>query len=81
MRAYVAIASASLLLLQGCATGAWFHPTATEAKFRQDAMECEYDARKATAGIRSGMEAGYEQASLTRMCLQVRGYEWRADQR
>ncbi len=67
------------LLASSCAQGKWYHPTATETQFRQDLLECEYDASKATASIASGFQAGWEKGNLQRMCLQTRGYYWRAD--
>jgi len=68
---------AVLLVSAGCATGAWYRPNGTEAGFRQDNLECDYEARKATAATISGFQAGWEQATLRRMCMQTRGYEWR----
>lgn len=73
------IAALAVAALSGCATGKWHHPSKDETQFRQDALECEYDARKATANIRSGFEAGWERGSLERLCMQTRGYEYRLD--
>ena len=71
-------AFACVVALAGCAPQqAWFHSTATPEQFNRDKLECEYDARKATVNIRSGIEAGFEQANLQRMCMQVKGYELR----
>lgn len=59
--------------LAGCATTQWVHPTGN-AKLKQDTMECSYEAKKATAGIRDGFQAGWEQGALERQCMEVRGY-------
>lgn len=74
---YAAIAL--LFLLSACASGKWYHSSANEERFRQDALECDYEARKVSATIRSGVQAGFEQAQLSQQCMQVRGYVWRAD--
>ncbi|TAK45238.1 MAG: hypothetical protein EPO27_10485 [Betaproteobacteria bacterium] len=72
-----AILTCMIATFLGCAQpGRWQHPTATSDQLKRDQLECEYDASKATANIRSGIEAGYQQAELRRMCLQARGYEW-----
>ena len=67
----------TMVLVAGCAQSTWHHQTANQQQFARDKLECEYEAQKATAGIRSGIEAGYEQGSLQIMCMKVRGYELR----
>ncbi len=72
-RKLVVIASA---LIAGCAPMfVWQHPTKNEAAYAQDRRECDYDAAKATANIRSGLEAGFQKAELRDMCLEARGYK------
>lgn len=74
------LAILACVLLAGCATGKWYSTKHSDpAQFEQDRRECEYDARKATVAIRSGIEAGYEQGNLTRMCMETRGYVWKRD--
>lgn len=68
-----------LIAVSGCAQGKWYHPTADQAKFEQDRRECQYDAEKATVNLRSGIEAGMQQSSFMRQCMQIRGYEYRTD--
>lgn len=71
---------ALVLLLTGCATGKWYSTRHNNpAQFEQDRRECEYDAAKSTVAIRSGIEAGMQQGSLTRMCMEARGYVWQRD--
>ncbi len=62
-------------MVAGCAAQAvWLHPTATQAKFDQDKLQCEYEVSSATAAIRSGFEAGWRQAELQDKCMRARGY-------
>jgi hypothetical protein len=77
MRTLIALTVCALLV--GCATGRWYHPTATEAKFRQDAAECDYEVKKATAPIRNAFDAGYQQGELGVLCMRTRGYEYRRE--
>ena len=68
------------LVLAGCqhmGVMGWYHPKATPEQMNKDQLECEYDARKSTANIRSGIQAGYEQSDLQHLCMRTRGYEWR----
>jgi hypothetical protein len=37
--------------------------------------ECDYETSKATANIRSGIEAGFMKGELTNKCLAAKGYK------
>jgi len=36
-------------------------------------LECEYEAQKATAGIRNGVEATWEKIALYKQCVKIKG--------
>jgi len=40
----------------------------------QVVSECEYEALKASAGARPGMEAGWIKGEITTKCLALKGY-------
>jgi hypothetical protein len=65
-----------LPLLTGCITQ-YVRPDTTDAQRQRDQAECSYEARKATAGILNSFQAGWEQGSLERQCMSLRGYEQR----
>lgn len=67
------IISCALLALTGCATTHYVNDSGQEAS-AQDIAACNYEARKATAGIMNGFQAGWEQAELRHECLTVKGY-------
>jgi len=39
------------------------------------AMECDYEATKAAAGIRAPLEQGFQEAVIRRKCLAMKGYK------
>ena len=63
-----------ILTVSGCATGAWTHAHGDEARFRQDALECRYEAIKHGGGLAPG--AGWNEVVIQRQCMEVRGYQW-----
>lgn len=68
-----------MLLLTGCATGRWVDPAGNDTKRQRDALECEYEARKATASANPSIASGIERGRLDNMCMELRGYIWRPD--
>lgn len=68
------IAAVVFLVLAAAGCTQYVRPGATAYDTQRDQMECHYEATRATAGIRNGMQAGYERASLETQCMQVRGY-------
>lgn len=61
-----------VLAVSGCTQ--YVRPGATAYDVQRDQMECNYEANRATAGIRNGMQAGYEKSGLERQCMELRGY-------
>lgn len=76
MRALLVVLALSVSVsVSGCATPiTWSKAGATQAEFKQDETRCIYEAEVATAGIRSGIEAGFTQARLVPLCLESKGY-------
>ena len=68
------IAICALLALTGCATTHYVDKDGRVAS-EQDVLACDYEARKATAGIVNGFQAGWEQGELRHQCLKVKGYD------
>ena len=62
------------VLLSACGSAPVWRDAAGNAAPAQAVAECDYEASKATAGIRSGMEQGYMTGQLRSQCLVVRGY-------
>lgn len=69
----IVLLATTVLGLSGCMTQ-MVKPGASPEQVAQDQRECSYEARRATAGIINGFQAGWEKASLERECLEVRGY-------
>lgn len=65
----ILIAVSVVFALGACAT-----PFADDPQAARDFAECNYEADKATATIRSGIEAGVTAAQLRRQCMALRGY-------
>jgi hypothetical protein len=65
---------AAAAALTGCVATAPLQNSAGVQPSQQELTECEYEATKASAGIRSGIEAGYMQGTIRRQCLAVKGY-------
>lgn len=63
----------TLLLLTGCATEPWMHESGNNSRRDRDQKECNYEGAKATANS-TGFASGYEQARITTMCMELRGY-------
>ncbi len=65
-----------IVTLVGCATPRpnWVRVNTSPAQAAQDLRECDYDAKKATVGIRNGFEAGWQEAALSMQCMEVRRY-------
>lgn len=63
----------ALLFAAGCATTHYVDKDGHVAA-QEDVTACNYEARKATAGIVNGFQAGWEQAELRDMCLRTKGY-------
>lgn len=55
-------------LLTGCTMR---DPTAGLVLTQADRARCDYESRAATAGIRSGIEAGWQQGELRSACLRA----------
>jgi hypothetical protein len=66
-----AIAIAAALAVCACAPGPDPHPNVAEI----DRMRCDFEARRAAAGIRNGFEAGFVQADLRRRCMDIKQHE------
>lgn len=62
------------ILLAACQATNWNKPGASQAQAERDYAECDYEAKKATAGIINGFEAGWMQAEIRSDCLRLRGY-------
>lgn len=62
------------VILTGCGAPRPFVNSSGSIVPQQIAMECRYEAAKATAGIRDGFTAGFQEGQLTRQCLAIRGY-------
>lgn len=67
------IGAIAVFTLTGCATTHYVDKDGRVAA-DQDVLACNYEARKATAGIVNGIQAGWEQAELRDMCLRTKGY-------
>lgn len=64
----------SCIALSACVTTQWDKQGVTAEQRQQDMRQCQYEAQKATVGIMNGIEAGYQKGTLTRQCMEVRGY-------
>lgn len=71
---YIALLLPALVAACATPTTVWHHPSKPTASYQQDVLECDYQAKVATANIRSGVEAGYMQSTLSRDCMAARGY-------
>ena len=60
-------------LFAGCAGPVYRDASGAPAPAR-DLAECDYDATKATATIRSGMEQGFMAGKLLSQCMAMRAY-------
>jgi len=60
-------------LAAGCAAPVYLDATGAPAPAR-DLAECDYDATKATATIRSGAEQGFMAGKLLSQCMAMRGF-------
>lgn len=61
--------------LAGCAGGGrMYNENVTQAQADRDTAQCKYEARVATANLRSGLEAGFMQNDLYISCMEARGY-------
>lgn len=63
------------LMVSGCATGMWTHPTNGQAQFNADAYECQKDGEQYAANL------GFNGNPLVvndraRQCMAVKGYVW-----
>ena len=72
---YIALAAA--ILVTGCANMQWDRPGASRSDAARAEQACAYEAHRATAAITNGMQAGWEQGSLTRECMRVQGWVYR----
>ena len=61
--------------LAGCMSFEYRKDGADAARRTQDEKECAFEADKATAGIRNGIEAGWAKGELEMKCMDVRGYQ------
>ena len=64
---------ASMLLLCGCTT-TFVHPSKTQAEVNRDLQECQFEARKATAGQSNPLIAVDTEHQLVRQCMSLKGY-------
>ena len=78
----LAILVAAVLVVGGCAKGAWQRPGATEAEFRRDKVECDERAwvwesvpRYEGQRTRWVLERNFKN-HLYRDCMEQRGYRW-----
>lgn len=62
------------LLLTACGAPRPFVNAYGQTAPSQIVAECRYEAAKATAGIRDGFSAGFQEGNLTRQCLAIKGY-------
>lgn len=63
------------LVIAGCAAPRPMTNAAGQQPSERDVMECEYEGTKASAGIRSGIEAGYMHGTIKRQCLALKGFK------
>lgn len=71
-----------LLLIGGGCTRAWYSPNRTFEQCRQDFIECDYDAVRASytptgfgrSAISAGMQEGFQKVNVCGKCMQARGY-------
>lgn len=75
------------VLLAGCAApGYWNHAHGDQARFQQDAAQCVYESKLATAStpystrlsaqVSQDIATGVQQGELQRLCMQAKGYYW-----
>lgn len=79
MEGYKKIIALLVLLLMGCGTPYWHSTHHSLNECRQDYMECQYEASKATAGIygppiSAGVQSGIQKSLLIDQCMKVKGY-------
>lgn len=60
--------------LTGCAAPVYRQSSSAGSASDQALAACKYDAAKATASIRSGLEQGYMMATLTKQCMASKGF-------
>jgi len=60
------------LPMTGCAV--WTRPGTTEAAFRRDLADCEYEATLATANMVPGPAQTSNKSEVTEQCMRKKGY-------
>jgi len=71
-----------LLLIGGGCTRAWYNPNRSFEQCRQDFIECDYEAVKASytphsfwvSPVSAGMQEGFQKVRVCAACMQARGY-------
>ena len=63
------------IALTGCAAPQYSKVTAPASPQEQAMRDCKYDAAKATSSMMNGLEAGFQQGTLTRQCMEAKGYK------
>lgn len=65
----------AVAILTGCAAPEPYRASGVPVAAADKALrECTHEATKATANIRSGIEAGYMQATIERQCMEAKGF-------
>jgi hypothetical protein len=66
--------------LAGCGASAssWIKAGATEAQTQQALAECKYEASKATAAVRDGLEGGLKSVEIRNQCMGIKGFQPRS---
>jgi hypothetical protein len=64
-----------VMLVAGCGSMVWGKNGDIYVDSSRDRAQCEYETNSAVAGIRSGIQAGFQQVELMKLCMQARGYQ------
>lgn len=71
-----------LMILEGGCARAWYNPNRSLKQCRQDFLECNYEAVKASytphsywmSPTSAGMQEGFQKVNVCGSCMQARGY-------
>lgn len=64
-----------VMVMAGCAAPRPITNSSGRQPSEREILECDYEATKASAAVRNGMEAGYVQGTVRRQCLALKGYK------
>ena len=63
-----------LITLAGCGAPAPYRAAQAAGPLQQALNDCDFEATKATANIRNGLEAGFMQGTIKRQGMQAKGF-------